>query len=224
MIVIFLFCLLSVAFSLGFAGCTNGDEVYEYPSLRSEFVTLCSPCGEEHISHLLTDEGVLLPIISGDTLVNPGEEVEFRDRAICSYAFGTDKYGHSGVFLYAIERIKTLTPIVDMVGDTHFKIDPLDLQSIWRGGDSYLNLILLVKGQQGEHSFQVRQDSLECKTRGRILHLTLGHDRKGDVEAYTQKVCLSVSLSDYLHQCSEGDSISMHIYTPDGWRVWTRAF
>lgn len=91
------------------------------------------------------------------------------------------------------------------------KMDPITLQSIWRGGD-YINLRLnILSGEpQAAHYWGFVDQGLRERTR----YITLYHSQNGDPEYYTREVYLSCPL----RQCNiqKGDSIAIKIQTRQG--------
>lgn len=205
---------------LGLVACRESED-YEYPSIIKEFGNLCAPKGREVVSHFLTDSGQLLPVISGDTLVSVNEGIDTLRRIVCSYAWHSEK---AGILVYALEEVQECVPQCFLKDTLTF--DPLDLQSIWFSKDrAYLNLTLLVKMQNLQHAYRVVEEGIEVDAEGkRTLFLSLSHNRNGDVEAYTQKVFLSVPLKGFQSLLQAGDIIAMRIPTTSGWRQWSREY
>lgn len=203
---------------MGFVSCADDDDDYTYPSLLSEFTDV-STNADGRFDYLLTDGGQKLGIVNAAELEVEGVTPDTVYRTLSRY-----ELVDGGAKLYSLQAIPLLYPELQTAFLEGVKADPLALQSLWRGG-SYLNMIALVKAQDGKHVFRVVEDSLTISPAGsRKLFLRLYHDAGSDVQAYTQKAYLSIALSPYASSLSSGDTIVMDIPTEKGWQRWTRAF
>ncbi|MBR5804471.1 MAG: hypothetical protein IKY31_09080 [Bacteroidaceae bacterium] len=204
--------------SVGFTSCSQEDEGYTYPSLLSEFADVCT---DEFgvFTHLLTDSGERLCIANSAEIKANSVTPDTIYRTLSRY-----ELVDGGAKLYSLQAIPAPEALPHDAFPEGVKADAVEMQSIWRGGD-YLNMILLVKAQDGKHSFHFVEDSITLSSTGvTTLYLRLYHDAGNDVQAYTQKAYLSVPLQPYKSILSLGDSICFSIPTNSGWQNWKRAY
>lgn len=206
--------------------CSNDEEDYTYPSIVSEFADVDTDASGRLVS-LLTDGGDRLSVANASAISTEGVTPDTVYRTLVQYVplpadDGTDSRQAQ---LYTVQAIPAPLPLPPTDFPDGVKADPLEMQSLWRGGN-YLNMILLVKAQKGKHTFCFVEDSLTVSpTDGHaMLHLRLYHDAGDDVQAYTQKSYLSVPLSHYADRLSTGDSINLRIPTAKGWQEWKRGY
>lgn len=205
--------------SAGFVSCsTDEEDDYVYPSLLSEFADVATDASGA-FTHICTDNGQTLPIVNASELVAEGVIPDTIYRVLSRYELVDE-----GAKLYSLQAIAAPYALPADSFPNGIKSDAVAMQSIWRGGN-YLNMILLVKAQRGKHIFQFVEDSLTVSSSGKhTLYLRLYHDADGDVQAYTQKACLSVPLHPYSSRLSLGDTIIFSIPTHQGWQQWKRAY
>lgn len=213
---LWLFPLIGI-FSLVMPSCTD-EETRAYPPLVSEFATLLTD-GAGIPSELRTDDGGLYDVENAGELVSDSLASDSLYRSIVRYE-RTEK----GVYIYAFQKVMSAYAVSRELLADGVKADPVEMQAIWSGG-GYLNMILLVKAQAGNHSFHFVEDSLTLADDGRkTLFLSLSHDAGGDVMAYTRKAYLSVPLAPYKETLASGDSIVFSIPTTRGWQQWVREY
>lgn len=209
---------VSIGLTLSLFACGDDDD-YTYPSLISEFADVQTD-DSGTFTYIHTDNGESLPIVNSHELAAEGITPDTLYRVLSRYEL-VDK----GAKLYAIQAIPAPLPLPPTDFPDGVKADPLEMQSLWRGGN-YLNMILLVKAQKGKHTFCFIEDSLVVSPSDghTILYLRLYHDAGDDIQAYTQKAYLSVPLSQYADRLTVGDSISLRIPTAQGWQEWKRGY
>lgn len=204
--------------SAGFISCSDDEDGYVYPPLLSEFADVVTD-DSGTFTHICTDKGECLPIVNSAELVAEGVTPDTLYRVLSRYELVDD-----GARLYSLQAIPAPCAQPADSFPEGIRADAVEMQSIWHGGN-YLNMILLVKAQNGKHTFRFVEDSLTTSSAGvHTLYLRLYHDAGGDVQAYTQKAYLSVPLQPYSSVLSSGDSIVFSIPTASGWQRWTRAF
>lgn len=175
------------------SGC-GGDDYY-YPSVKLDFLTAesdASGC----LARVVTDEGEVFPVLevassyttSPDTLV----------RILCNYEPVDGVNAENGIKLYSPYNVIAPIPRPEEFFEEGIRTAPADVQAIWMGLD-YLNVILQIKAQDAPHAFHfVEQKVLTDMASGlREVYLQLYHDDGQDVQAYTQRVYLSVPLLHY---------------------------
>lgn len=211
---------LSVLFvvSVFIVSCTDDEENRRYPALLSEFVEVTTT-SSARLDLLYTDAGESLPISNSASIGTNGLTPDSIYRAIGRYERVLSDNGTWEATIYALQLI----PSSYAVSASYFpevKQDPVAMQSLWRGGN-YLNIILLVKVQNGKHLFRFIDEGMSQSENGvNTFSFSLYHDAAGDVEAYTQKVYLSIPLYPYSEHLSEGDTLSFAIPTSEGLQVW----
>lgn len=187
------------------AGCKEEDE-YVYPPAISEI--LCARTDSYgQITYLLPDKGEPLYIENTDKIAPLLPDTVYRMISIYEVK-DPDK---PSVHVYTIQKVLSPDPIQRESLLDGMKMDPVNVQSVWRSGD-YINMILLIKAQNGgKHSFHFIEN---CFPTDRFEFL-LYHDQGGDVEAYTQLAYLSIPLRQYKNTLSPGDEILVTINTFD---------
>ena len=171
------------------------------------------------LDYLITDNNLKLSI--SNTVSADGLVPDSAYRVICTYQ--QNEENDKEARLYSISLINAPYAIPAFLVEEK-KNDPVEVQSIWRGGN-YLNLILLLKAQNIPHSFLFLQDSIVSVNERTNLYISLYHDKEGDLEAYTQKAYLSMPLQPYQRLLKEGDTICLSINTYDkGVQTWKRLY
>lgn len=198
-----------------FLACSE-EEDYTYPNLLSEFAEVCTDA-QGASTRLITDDGEQLTISNAEAIPTEGITPDSVYRVITRYV----RTGNQAE-IYSLQAIPSSYAQPASAFPDGIKSDPVEMQSIWTGGN-YLNMILLVKAQNGKHTFRFVEDSLITSPTGRhTLCLSLYHDAGDDVQAYTQKAYLSVPLLPYSDSLNEGDTLLMRIPTASGWQEWRR--
>lgn len=207
----------SLSLLAGLLSCSE-EETYTYPSLLSEFADVYSG-SDGRLTHLQTDDGRRLEILNVSAVSAEGVVADTVYRSLVRY-----EPKETGAEVYTIQMIAAPQPKAPSDFTEGVKGDPLEMQSIWRGGD-YLNMIFLVKAQNGRHTFRFVDDGITSSPDGgRTFHFRLYHDAGDDVQAYTQKAYLSLPLASYKPVLSQGDTLSLSIPTTEGWQRWTRCY
>lgn len=185
--------LLSVLTCL-LVACGNDDD-YRYPSVKSEFLTAFSGA-DGTLQSVLTDEGKTYRVVEDATKTTVSADSLVR--IVGNYAETTSPDGTAGVKLYGWLVAVSPFPLPAEKFKDGVKTDPADVQSIWLGLD-YLNIVLTVKMQKAIHLFHFIEDKVSVDTgTGRCdVFLSLYHDAKNDVQAFTKRAYLSVPLRRY---------------------------
>lgn len=202
--------ILSLLFVCLGHSCSQTDESSFYPSLITEFAEIYAD-GNGSLYKIRPDRKPAYYLTSP----LPGYHPNTEYRAACTYSFPeTDS---SAVKLYRLERVVILQ---DSTEQTYPGTDPLQLISIWDGGE-FINLHLQVKTQNAIHYLGYRMDSVRIDVhKKRTVYLSLYHNRNNNPQFYSQKLYASLSKS-YLKAVIEpGDSICLYIPTVEGKRSW----
>lgn len=205
--------VLGVLLLMMVASC--GDDDYHYPSVKLEFLTALS--GENGVlQSVLTDEGERLDVAVDGTGLS--FKADTATRIVTNYEWMTTSSGSKGVRLYA--GIVPVSPTPRPADEFKDGIctDAAEVTSIWMGLD-YLNILLAIKAQNQSHAFHFIEDQVltDAETGNREVYLTLYHDAGDDLQAYTQRVYLSVPLQKYLSDL-KGEKLTVHfsLHTNDG--------
>lgn len=184
-----LLCLMLVLGSFLFFACE--DDGYVYPSVQLEFLT-AQTGSDGRIKSVVTDEGVRLPIEKDHT--RSQFDANSAVRIVANYELLVEEGDQKEVRIYTLLKVVTAEPQPADKFTGGVKTDPTDIQSIWMGCD-YLNLVAAVQAQSVTHRFGFVEESFEIGADGLPnVGLLLYHDAGGDVEAYTKRGYLSVSL------------------------------
>lgn len=207
-----LLCMLMVVGL--FAACTGDDEDgYVYPSLLTEMAELHT---DENGSGrmLLTDGGEMYAVNN----VIEGLYPLVSYRIVCSYLpLSNDNGTYTLADIYSIKSVSMLLP------DTlNVENESLKVVSVWTGG-GYLNLCLELKTQNGHHYLTFREDSITETLSGKLVNLTLVHNRGENLQYYTETVYASLRPGNYW-SLQPGDSIALNTLTDDGFRIWKVAY
>lgn len=182
-----------------------GEEEYVYPDLITEMVCLETD-GEGFGIRFTTDQGTLWHLREGNRPDSLTADSTYR------MVFRYEAETESEATLYSIQQVIAPLPLPESHYET-ICTDPVTLQSIWQSGN-YLNMVLQVMVKDTEHEMSFVENGITAHKDGtQTLTLTLYHDRKGDIEAFEQKVYLSVPLWHYRHTLNKGDSIVFQLNT-----------
>ncbi len=193
-------CLIAVA------ACQ--DDEYVYPNVVTEFIDgQTNEAGT--LSQLVTDKGKVYTIQPREGLDGLVPDSVYRTVSVYQPIDGSDE-----AFLYSAELILAMRPLPDWSFQNGIKTDPVNVRSVWQSGE-YINLILLPLVKEGSHAFHFIDYGITESGGTRTLALTLYHDRKGDSEAFTREVCLSIPLWPYRHELRKGDTVVLQINTYD---------
>lgn len=193
-------CLIAVA------ACQDDD--YVYPNVVTEFIDgQTNEAGT--LSQLVTDKGKVYTIQPREGLDGLVPDSAYRTVSVYQPIDGSDE-----AFLYSAELILAMRPLPDWSFQNGIKTDPVNVRSVWQSGE-YINLILLPLVKEGSHAFHFIDYGITESGGTRTLALTLYHDRKGDSEAFTREVYLSIPLWPYRHELRKGDTVVLQINTYD---------
>lgn len=173
------------------------EDEYYYPSVRLEFVTVNSG-SDGYLHSLITDKGESLQV--SEDLTNSSIASNSSKRVLSNYEVVPTTEGVATAKIYSLQNLLILTPkkANDPAYAGGIKTDPVDVISIWVGGD-YLNLILNVKQKGGiQHVLGMVEESVEDVAGKRVITLSLFHNAKGDLEYYNRRAYISVPLTNYV--------------------------
>lgn len=172
-----------------------GGDDYHYPSVKLEFLTVVSGA-DGSLRSVVTDEGADLPVVEDLTASRTVADTLLR--VISNYEECTQADGTKGVRLYAVRSVVSPLPLPVDSFEAGIRCDPVEPVSLWMGYD-YLNLLVTVREQGGEHIFRFVEEEVtapsasgECEVR-----LTLYHSVEADLQDYDKRVYLSVPLRQY---------------------------
>lgn len=196
------------------------DDAYTYPPVQLEFV--CAHMDETGtVDYFLNDDGKAYYVDNAARFTKMLPDTVYR--MICNYevlsaASSTSK---GNALVYALQQTVSVIPISEekLVGD--MKTDPVEVQSIWKKSAGYINMVLLVKSQDGKHLFHFIENGIADEGGHKKLSLTLYHDKANDTEAYTKNAYLSVPLDTYKDVLTDGDLIDFHINTRSGMKTYS---
>lgn len=182
-----------------------GEEEYVFPDLVTEMVCLktdANGIGTEFI----TDEGIVWRLQEGN---RPNKlTADSTYRMVSRYV----PLNETDAQVYSFAKTISSLP----KPESEFEIihtDPVSIQSIWRSGD-YLNMVLPISVKNQEHGLAFIENGISLNDDStQTLTLTLFHDRKNDIEGFTQKFYLSIPLWHYQERLNKGDQIVLHLNT-----------
>lgn len=187
------------------SACSDDD--YVYPNVLTDMTDLRT----DHTGtgqYLITDDGTTWRIQARTGLDGLAPDTTYRTVTMYEPLAGTET---KEAILYNTRQAISPIPRPEATFK-EIKTDPVAIQSIWRAGN-YLNLILLVKAKDQQHSYHFIENKLESQDGVQTLHLTLYHDRGQDTEGFNRKVYLSVPLWAYAGKLHEGDKIVFNLRT-----------
>lgn len=201
---------LLVCLQVLFTACR--EEKYVYPDAVTEFADAHTDATGT-LTRLVNDrnEEMLIRARSGLGGLTPDSVY----RTLCVYTPVEEPQVDSlkEVNLFTLRSVIATLPVEAHRLVNGMKTDPLDIQSIWRGGD-YINMILLPLVKDQPHAYYFVENGIVTHPDGRrTLHLALYHNRHGDPEAFTQKTYFSIPLRGYRGKLSEGDTIRLRLNT-----------
>jgi len=180
--------------------CKGDDSSDMYPNVITEFAMLRTD-----------DTGTMIELTTDDertyTITNPqsGYNKNVRYRAVCGFVpDGQTAYLYNATGAYLLRDSTVLA----------YGPDDSGVVSVWLSG-RYINMQLSPLTQGGTQYWGYRLDSI----RGRMTHLSLHHRQNADPLSYTQTVYASLPI-DSLKTVPKNDSITLHIKTFKGDRVW----
>lgn len=182
-----------------------GEEEYVFPNLITEMSCLKTDA-EGFGTQIITDDGTVWNLQGSNRPDSLTADSLYR--VVSRFAPISDSEAEAYAFW------KVISPLPKPEKEYHSThTDPVTLQSIWRSGD-YLNMVLQVMVKDQEHDLSFIENDLRIHAnKKQTLMLTLYHDRKGDVEGFTQKFYLSVPLWHYEGKLKKGDQIVFQLNT-----------
>lgn len=188
-----LWALPVVVCLFGLLAACGGDDDYEYPSVKLEFLTAYSDASGV-LTTVCTDAGERLPVLerTSQTTITPDSLV----RIVTNYEPMTAADGTSGVKLYGWAAAVASLPLPTEDFKEGVKREPASVLSSWLGYE-YLNILLEVK-QQGTHTLGFVEEFV-TRSAGEVeVSVSLYHDVSSTVQDYTKRAYLSVPLWCYL--------------------------
>lgn len=186
------------------------EDEYVYPSVLTEFVEAVT--GPEGVlTELRSDDGTRFAVKYRDGLGGLTPDSLYRAVAVYQVS-GETAEGTPEASIYSCQVVISWNPLPPKAFKNGIKTDPVDIQSMWRSGN-YLNMILKAKVKDRAHSYHFVDEGISRDGEKRVLNLRLYHDRRGDYEAFEQRVYLSVPLSGYRERLTAGDCIRFTLQT-----------
>lgn len=205
-------CVLCAVLSMvAFLSCSDDDNDTAMPSILAEFVE-ANTAADGTIRTITTDNGTIYTL--NNKIKTDVADTTFR--CVCNF---TPTDGAHKATVYNIKHIYSFPPIPAQQFESH-DYDPVHVQSVWKGG-KYINIILgVMTSGNGIHACAFSEDSVTLTAEGtKTVHVSLLHKRPdNDIEAYTQKVYLSMPVSHYADSCQ---TIALSIPTYDGTKTYT---
>jgi hypothetical protein len=195
---------------LSLLSCKGEEDSYVYPSVKLEFMSAQTDNSGKIVS-LKTDKDSTYQVENDRT--NSKLDANILQRIVCYYSTLSKATATENATAEIYSLIKTVSPTPGRLATgTVMKTDPVGIQSIWLSGD-YINLTLQIKLQSQAHLFHFIENEVILNKGVPSIHLTLYHDKNGDVEAYTKVAYLSVPLAKYIQQYPNGFTVSFSINT-----------
>ncbi len=182
------------------------DDDYEYPPVKLEFLTAESG-NDGAIATILPDKGARMNVSQDRT--NGKFDPNTSKRIIANYEEVAPESGATpNALIYSWAAVVAAQPEPVSAFKEGIKTDAADIQSIWMGRD-YLNIILLVKAQNGKHTihFVNTEEGMDEETGHPYVDLLLYHDAGDDVQATTKRVYLSIPLESF---AVAGETVDIH--------------
>lgn len=184
-----------------FSSCQ--EETYQYPSVKTDFVSVTTD-SEGKVDSLYDDDGNKYALsLEQDKLTK-----DSLYRCVGTYALD-----ESGIHLYGLQHIVSPNP----VKYASLKTDVVTSLRIWRGA-GYINMVVKSLGQSKSHKWGLNEDYISVKNGRKQLHFTLYHDMNGDYPAFSRDTYLSFPLRKYTSQMISGDSIFVSVHQKQGKR------
>ncbi len=197
-----LFIALAAALSL--ASCKDDDEPMPNYQLALAEIT----AGADGTATRVTfDDGSTYQLAQGISNLNADSTYRIQVMYVLQ--------GETAVFS---QYAQVLAPPVTVYPEEKVKHDPVELLTVWRGGN-YVNLRFNVKGTAtGLHYFGFNQTGVESHANGtRTLCAELLHDQNGDSLYYSRNTYLSLPLRPLSQQLRTGtDSVRLTVSTFKG--------
>lgn len=203
--------------TLLFVQCDKDDD-YIYPSVLTDFMDVYT--NNESVIDKIGVDGVNGTLHLGNLVKGTNLKSDTVYRAVGMYSLPDAET--ESTYIYSLTLIYSSYP-VPAEDATNYKTDPLDIESVYRGG-GYLNIVALPLVQDRNlHGFGFIENGIEERNGNKILSVTLAHNQNGDRESFPRRVYLSVPLERY--QLQKGDSIYFHANVYDeGVKIWKIAY
>lgn len=206
--------IVVILITLLFVQCDKDDD-FVYPDVLTDFMNLYTD-GEGMVDRVCSDGEGMLTL--DNRLSGSGLRPDTVYRAVGMYRV-PDADRHTS--MYSVSLVYAERPI-RLDGEKTPKTDPLQIESVYRGGD-YLNVVAQPMMQSKAHAYAFVEDSVVVRSGRTVLYLTLAHNQNGDRESFPRRVYLSVPLQDY--RLTNGDSISFRANIYDkGVKEWRVAY
>lgn len=194
-----------LCFLLG--GCSKDN--YTYPSVITELVDLHTDSNGK-ISLLINDNNQEWQLVTSIQETYPTDTV-FRTLSMYE-PLETDDKGRKAK-LYSSKTIFSSPPIPLESMNTSVLCDAVDIERIWLT-QNYLNMVLLVQMKNQAHQYNfIFEGCTENADNSRTFTFSLYHDRKGDSEAFTEQIYMSLPLKAYQNSLRKGDQIVFRLNT-----------
>lgn len=176
----------------------NEEERNTFPPVKLEFLCAGSDA-EGNIVKLFTDSGKELEVVEDQT--NSRLEPNSVQRFVCYYEpfVGQKANVPDQARIYSLLSPVSSYPMPPEYFHDGIKTDPLEVVSIWLGGD-YLNTVLSVKMQNGGHQLHFVEESVivfKNEKENLSVSLRLYHDAGNDPQSYTRRIYVSIPLDKY---------------------------
>lgn len=188
-----------LSFLLG--GCSEDN--YTYPSVITELADLHTDQNGK-ISLLVNDDNQEWQLVTSTQETYPADTI-FRTLSMYEPLEPDDKSKKAK--LYSSKTIFSSPPIPLEDMNTPLQCDAVDIERIWLT-PNYLNMVLLVQVKDRAHQYDfVFEGCTVNADNSRTFTFSLHHDRKGDSEAFTEQVYMSLPLKAYQDSLQTGDQI-----------------
>lgn len=200
-----------------FVQCDKDDD-YIYPSVLTDFMDVYT--NNESVIDRIGIDGAESTLYLENLVKGANLKPDTIYRAVGMYSLPDADKGSTTIYSLTLVYSSYPVPIEKLKG---YKTDPLDIESVYRGGQ-YLNIVALPLLQNRNlHGFGFVENGMEERNGNRILTITLAHSQNDDRESFPQRVYLSIPLERY--QLQKGDSIYFYANVYDeGLKLWKIAY
>lgn len=188
---------VAVATVLLFLFSCSKDDDYQYPSVKTDFVSITTNA-EGRVDSLFDDDGGKYAVSLSQT--DLAKDSLYR----CVSKYAVDDIG---IHLYTLQTIVSPDPVVYK----SLKTDPVTSIRVWKGG-GYINMVVKTLGQSKAHKWGLHEDAASVKDGKRRLYFILYHDKNGDYEAFSRETYLSFPLRKYMSTLEKGDSLFVSVH------------
>ncbi len=181
--------IFSLLLALCFSSCKN-DEVLS-PSIQLEFIN--GTTNNDGLLQTITiDNGTVLKVNQDKT--NSKFDPDITKRMIANIEQLPNHFSN----IYALANVISGNPVSEKDFADGIKTDPVDLLSIWQGGN-YVNMVLLVKVNNEKHNFHFIEQSKEEVAPGKVVvHVMLYHDANTTEPLFNvRRAYLSIPVNQY---------------------------